>query len=323
MNSIIKYKSYLSDYLMKYHDVKNLNNFFHCLNPNHVDKNPSMRFTSKYNICHCFSCSANYDIFDLVGIDFHINNFKDQIAKVEELYSKYISENNNEKQEVIDNTIYDYTNYYTKCIRNINKSNYLEKRGITQSLIKKYKIGYDDRRKLIVFPINQNCYFARSTINNDKIKSKGSSDIWNKRHLYNSNKDDIVFVTEGIIDALSLETIDCNIKVVSINGVGNIKSLIRTIQDSSFSGTIIISFDNDTAGINATKELEDELKKIKVNCFSTTLVSNFDNDVCKDINKALTLDRKLLEKNYHYFREAFTKYIESQKIKIGDDSYCV
>lgn len=84
MNSIIKYKSYLSDYLMKYHDVKNLNDFFHCLNPNHVDKNPSMRFTSKYNICHCFSCSANYDIFDLVGIDFHINNFKDQIAKVEE-----------------------------------------------------------------------------------------------------------------------------------------------------------------------------------------------------------------------------------------------
>ena len=51
MSSISEYKTYLWDYLQKYHNVTSPKRFFHCLNPNHIDNNPSMMFTDKYNIC--------------------------------------------------------------------------------------------------------------------------------------------------------------------------------------------------------------------------------------------------------------------------------
>ena len=86
MNSISQYKSYLGDYLEKYHNIKNRKQFFHCLNPNHTDNNPSMMFTDKYNICKCFSCGVYYDIFDIVGMDYNLPNFRDQLLKVKEIY---------------------------------------------------------------------------------------------------------------------------------------------------------------------------------------------------------------------------------------------
>lgn len=315
MSSLAKYKSYLSDYLMQYHNITNLKKFFHCLNPEHTDNNPSMMFTDKYNICKCFSCGASYDIFDLVGMDFKIYNFRDKIKKVEELYKGYVPEYREYKpEEQLKN---DYTNYYNKCERDINKSSYLEERGISKSLIKKYHVGYDKKRNLVVFPITKYCYFARSTVSNTKLKSKGSSDIWNKDLLDNS--ENLIYITEGIIDSLSLETIDPNIKTISINGVGDIHALIHTIKEKQFNGTVVIAFDNDAAGIRAAKNLKEELVKINVNSFSTTLVSNFEDNDVTDINSALINNRKKLEKNYQYFNTCFRTIIEKNKMeKEGD-----
>lgn len=261
MSSISEYKTYLWDYLQKYHNVTSPKRFFHCLNPNHIDNNPSMMFTDKYNICKCFSCGVSYDIYDLIGLDYDLHSFKEQLEKVQELYLGYVPVKKEVKKE-IDNKIYDYTNYYNKCFKNRYKTTYLEQRGITRELIDKYKIGYDEERKLVVFPINKHCYFARSVVNNDKIKSRGSSDIWNKKYIKENNQ--LVYVTEGIIDALSLEVIDPNVKVMSINGVGNINSLVYALKENNFNGTIGIAFDKDGAGKKATDELKKELAKINV-----------------------------------------------------------
>jgi len=315
MSNIALYKTYLEDYLEKYHSVTNPKRFFQCLNPNHTDNHPSMMFTNKYNICKCFACGASYDIFDLVGMDFKIDNFRDKIKKIEEIYLGYTP--TYKEYKPTDNTKYDYTNYYNKCIRSIDKTNYLEQRGISKELMKKYKIGFDEERNLIVFPINKHCYFARSTINKDKIKSRGSSDIWNKDLLNNSS--DVIYVTEGIIDSLSLEEIDPNIKTLSINGVGNINSLVYAVKNNNFKGTIIIAFDNDYAGREAGKKLKEELAKINVNSFSISLVANFDSDKCKDVNEALIINRELLENNYKYFDENLRKVIEHQKQKNNDE----
>lgn len=315
MSSLAEYKSYLSDYLMQYHNITNLKKFFHCLNPEHTDDNPSMMFTDKYNICKCFSCGASYDIFDLVVMDFKIYNFRDKIKKVEELYKGYVPEYREYKpEEQLKN---DYTNYYNKCERDINKSSYLEERGIDKSLIKKYYVGYDEKRNLVVFPITKYCYFARSTINSTKLKSKGNSDIWNKDLL--DNNENLIYITEGIIDSLSLETIDPNIKTISINGVGNIHALIHTIKEKQFNGTVVIVFDNDAAGIRAAKDLKEDLAKLNVNSFSTTLVSNFDDNDVTDINSALINNREKLERNYQYFDTCFKAIIEKKELeKEGD-----
>ena len=179
-------------------------------------------------------------------------------------------------------------------------------------MIDKYKIGYDEERKLVVFPINKHCYFARSVVNNDKIKSKGSSDIWNKRYIKENNQ--LVYVTEGIIDALSLEVIDPNIKVMSINGVGNINSLVYALKENNFNGTIGIAFDKDGAGKKATDELKKELAKINVNSFSTSMIATFDDtSKVKDINMALINNKALLKRNYEYINSALLQCINKEK----------
>ena len=311
MSSISEYKTYLWDYLQKYHNVTSPKRFFHCLNPNHIDNNPSMMFTDKYNICKCFSCGVSYDIYDLIGLDYDLHSFKEQLEKVQELYLGYVPVKKEVKKE-IDNKIYDYTNYYNKCFKNRYKTTYLEQRGITRELIDKYKIGYDEERKLVVFPINKHCYFARSVVNNDKIKSKGSSDIWNKRYIKENNQ--LVYVTEGIIDALSLEVIDPNVKVMSINGVGNINSLVYALKENNFNGTIGIAFDKDGAGKKATDELKKELAKINVNSFSTSMIATFDDtSKVKDINMALINNKDLLKRNYEYINSALLQCINKEK----------
>lgn len=311
MSSIAEYKTYLWDYLERFHNVSSPKRFFHCLNPNHIDNNPSMMFTDKYNICKCFSCGASYDIYDLIGLDYDLHNFKEQLEKVQELYLGYVPVKKEVKKE-IDNKIYDYTNYYNKCFKNRYKTIYLEQRGITRELIDKYKIGYDEERQLVVFPINKHCYFARSVVNNDKIKSRGSSDIWNKKYIKENNQ--LVYVTEGIIDALSLEVIDPNVKVMSINGVGNINSLIYALKENNFNGTIGIVFDKDGAGKKATDELKKELAKINVNSFSTSMIATFDDiSKVKDINMALINNKDLLKRNYEYINSALLQRINKEK----------
>lgn len=311
MSIISEYKTYLWDYLEKYHNVTSPKRFFHCLNPNHIDNNPSMMFTDKYNICKCFSCGASYDIYDLIGLDYDLHSFKEQLEKVQELYLGYIPVKKEVKKD-IDNKVYDYTNYYNKCFKNRYRTTYLEQRGITRELIDKYKIGYDEERKLVVFPINKHCYFARSVVNNDKIKSKGRSDIWNKRYIKENNQ--LVYVTEGIIDALSLEVIDPNVKVMSINGVGNINSLVYALKENNFNGTIGIAFDKDGAGKKATDELKKELAKINVNSFSTSMIATFDDtSKVKDINMALINNKELLKRNYEYINSALLQCINKEK----------
>ena len=61
------------------------NKNFHCLNPSHDDKNPSMSY--KNNKVKCFACEASYDIYDLIGLDYNLTNFADQAKKACEIYN--------------------------------------------------------------------------------------------------------------------------------------------------------------------------------------------------------------------------------------------
>lgn len=60
---------------------------FHCLNPAHADTKPSMVFFAKANRVYCFSCGCRMDIFDLVGQDYGISGFLNQLNQVCDLFS--------------------------------------------------------------------------------------------------------------------------------------------------------------------------------------------------------------------------------------------
>lgn len=199
--SIDNFKPLLADYLVNKHCI-NINKPFTCLNPIHKDNHPSMSYSTKYNICKCFACGTTYDIFDMIGLDYGVESFKEKLEIVDKLYPN-ISNIVFKKFDVVEaeNTVIDFTNYFKKCISKINDTNYLNERKINPDLLKKYKIGFDNKREMIVFPINKNCYFARSVIGNSKIKSKGTSYLWNENLLGNSDNKTLIYVTESIIDS--------------------------------------------------------------------------------------------------------------------------
>ena len=307
---INNYKNLLANYLFEKHGILNLKKKFKCLNPDHDDIHPSMSYSSKYNICKCFACGVSYDIFDIVGIDYGVNSFKEKLEIIDKLYPD-ISNEVLKKIDVVEseNNQIDFTNYFTNCISKIDETNYLLERKIDKKLLEKYKIGFDDKRNLIVFPINKNCYFARSVNSNYKLKSNGTSYLWNEKLLEESDNETLIYVTEGIIDSLSLETIDPNIKTVSLNGLPNYKRLLKVIEDKNFIGNLVLVFDNDKTGEMYESIVKNELEKMKINTFATTLVYNMD---VKDVNEGLIKNKDLLLKNYNYFNENFNIMINKK-----------
>ena len=302
-------KVFLSDYLQNKHGVLDLKKPFTCLNLNHEDKNPSMSYTEKYNICKCFSCGVSYDIFDLIGIDYGVDSFSDKINILKNLYNVSDVHNTFKKSDNCIEII-DYSDYFKACERNISKTNYLENRGIDPELIKKYKIGYDEQKDMVIFPINKNCYFARGVSNNFKIKSKGISYLWNEELLNDDNE--LIYVTESIIDSLSLETIDKDVKTIALNGLPNYKRLINLIKEKTYNGYLVLAFDNDKTGLMYQNIVKEELTKLDVNSFSVTMISSFESDNCKDLNEALVFDKEALKKNYDYFNDNFKRIIKEK-----------
>lgn len=53
------------------------NRSFLCLNPDHQDHSPSMRYDRRRNRCHCFSCGCDVDIFNLIQWDYNTTSFAD------------------------------------------------------------------------------------------------------------------------------------------------------------------------------------------------------------------------------------------------------
>lgn len=310
--NIENFKPLLADYLLNKSGVQNLKRPFRCLNPNHSDEHPSMSYTEKYHICKCFSCGVCYDLFDLIGIDYGVESFKDKLDIAMKLYPNIDVESpkrfnvygSNESTKIID-----FSNYYKKCEDNISKTDYLLRRSIDYSLINKYKIGYDEKRDMIVFPINKNCYFGRGVTQNLKLKSKGISYLWNEDLLRNSN--DLIYITESIIDSLSLETIDPEIKTIALNGLPNYKRLLKIIEENNYKGNLVLAFDNDEKGLTYQEIVKEELTKLNVRSFSITLISSIGG--VKDINEALINERDKFEKSYKYFNDNLKKIIEKNK----------
>ena len=82
---IKKLKSFLEEYL----NLKgvNTNKFMRCFSETHEDKHPSMSFYRRANVCKCFACGKTYNIFELVGQEYGLKTFKEQVEKAEELYN--------------------------------------------------------------------------------------------------------------------------------------------------------------------------------------------------------------------------------------------
>lgn len=79
-------KGCIEDYLRRKGLPTDGKTLFTCLSPGHPDKHPSMCYYKEGKMVRCFGCHAKFDIFDLIGMDYGLSGFNDQLQKAAELY---------------------------------------------------------------------------------------------------------------------------------------------------------------------------------------------------------------------------------------------
>lgn len=327
-------KTHLKDYLQD--KGLNINKPFTCLNPQHNDKHPSMSYDDKRNIVKCFSCNNSYDLISLYAIDNNLDNNKDFIKIIDELAIKYnIDVKNNKNNTLKKESMQKYTNikkedftkYINKCKKDIDKTDYLLKRGISDKLQQKYNIGYDIKERMLVLPISKNCYLGRYTDDTKGFKHhkpKGTTnEIFNGEHLKDSNFKTIIWVCEAIIDALSLEEINEDIKAISLNSINNASQLVQEAKDNNFKGVFMLALDTDTNGIKASEDLKEDLDAVGIKSFIFN--SNLDKynvylddgNVIKnkDINEWLLSDKDKLKSGVTSLNDMLYTSLEQKAIK--------
>lgn len=328
--AIEEIKTHLREYLQD--KGLNPNKPFTCLNPSHDDKHPSMSYDDKRNIVKCFSCNSSYDLISLYALDNNLDNSKDFKRIIDELALKYNVDTKANKSDTIKKVINvipkkeDYTKYINKCKKNIDKTDYLLKRGISEELQQKYNIGYDIKERMLVLPISKTCYLGRYTDDTNRYKHhkpKGTTnELFNGNYLKDSDYKTIIWVTEAIIDALSLEEINEDIKAISLNSVNNASQLVQEAKDNNFKGVFMLALDTDTIGINASTDLKEDLEAIGIKSFifNNTLdkynVVSDDNTIKnKDINEWLLSDKEGLKKSVTSLNDMLYTSLEQQAIK--------
>lgn len=333
--AINEIKTHLKDYL----EEKGLNTrkLFTCLNPQHDDKHPSMSYDDRRNIVKCFSCNSSYDLISLYALDNNLDNSKDFKRIIDELALKYnisVKSNKNDtlKKGIMRNYANekkeDFTKYINKCKKDIDKTDYLLKRGISDKLQKKYNIGYDIKERMLVLPISKNCYLGRYTDDTKGFKHhkpKGTTnEIFNGDYLKNSDFKTIIWVCEAIIDALSLEEINENIKAISLNSINNASQLVQEAKDNNFKGVFMLALDTDINGIRASEDLKEELEAIgiKAYIFNTNIdkynvyLDDGNTIKNKDINEWLLSSKEKLKNNVTSLNDMLLNGLEQKAIKI-------
>lgn len=327
---INQYKPYITNYL-KEHGYPFFK-AFHCMNPNHPDHHPSMRYDDEHKRCKCFSCGAAYDICDLVQIElgcsfinafnFVRNKYKSESPiiipkKAENL--KSISSASHKKSEPVPavtvspettdpdgSLMVSYTELYEKWAKNLPMTDYLTKRGISLATAQKHQIGFlpdyhiknKDGKQIgkgaIVIPTSDESYNVRPACNSidvyPRYEKKGHVHIFNSKVLLDKSK--TVFVTEGEIDAMSIDEVGFD--AVALGGVNYVDTLIEFIEENQVECELVLVLDNDLKGREYTEVLSQKLVELGVNHRIGSFYDDEHN--YKDPNEALVKDREYLRK---------------------------
>ena len=275
----------------------NTSRLFHCINPQHIDSNASMKYFDDDRV-YCFGCGASYNLVDVIGIMENLNK-REAFKQTLNYYGKnYYNVRPIQKEPKQNNKNYEKAYNVWRCNLNENPTAklYLKSRGLDDKTIKRFKIGYnsfdfgDYKLNAVVIPINNHCFTARNILNEEDgiryYKSKGCQlEIFNSEIL----KGDIKYcvITEGEFDCLSFESIGIN--AISLGSANNIHKFIELEKPKEI--TYILALDNDEAGQNAKNSLIEYFNNNKIK------YDVFDNCGYKDANQALVNDKELFQKS--------------------------
>lgn len=319
-------KTHLLDYL----NAKGINTStnFSCLNPAHNDKHPSMSYDKKRNRCHCFSCGADYDIFDVISLETGLSG-KDLFNHVYQMFninvefsnfsaskadSKFIPHSKSNTNIYINNKSQSENResllqFFEKCHAAVEKTDYWKKRGLSKSTVDAYNLGYWEEKNRFVIPTGEFSYNARAVWDADKkdryLKPKGQYELFNLKAI--ENADQPVFIVEGEFDALSV--IEAGGIATALGSSSNFK-FIEYLKINKPEYPLILALDNDDAGRAGEIKLAEELNKIGVEYIEADITDEF-----KDANEALLNDRENFIQNVRNAKNNVFAMLDEKKHK--------
>ncbi|HZK42416.1 MAG TPA: DnaB-like helicase C-terminal domain-containing protein [Clostridia bacterium] len=266
---------------------------FKCLNPGHQDNNPSMSYDQDRNKVHCFSCGADYDRIDLIGIDYGLEDYNEKLKKGCDLYgirleerdqnmdkkeahhgrsdrlqtNKVTTTENNNLVVTKDSTgpeeEKDLTALFDKWHSQLDQTDYLRNRGISPEVADKFNVGYcQDWRhpKTPEGPASPRLIIPTSkgtytarAINDNDPRRYMNAYGNPPMNLEALNGDRPVYIVEGEIDALSI--VEAGGEAIGLGSVANHGKLPGLVKGAKMNKALILALDNDKAGQEATEVL--------------------------------------------------------------------
>lgn len=300
-----------------------LKGLFRCLNPAHPDAHASMSYDRDRQRVRCFACEAVYDIFDLVGLDYGLQDFPAKLAKTCELYNIPLDDQTGGRRDPAPKTQpkpaqevkaeeeqaqppADFMDYFKACAERLASPegkpgrDYLTKRGISEATAQTEVIGYDPA---YYFPANNSfkggqypaiillssayCRVARnidpSAPETARYAKKGKYSLYGGMTLPYAKTP--VFVTEGEFDAISIK--EAGGEAVALGSASNWRLLVDAVKDNKPVQPFILALDNDETGRRATEKLKAEFEQLQI---VFTLPAGLYGSH-KDANEALTAER--------------------------------
>ncbi|MDS5759138.1 DnaB-like helicase C-terminal domain-containing protein [Streptococcus pneumoniae] len=295
--------------------------------------------TPEGNSWKCFACDKGGDTLDLIGYVEGIDDYNSKLTRAGELFNLDIDmateyQNQSKSGQVADthNSIHtsvdgDYIEFYKKANSNIGNTTYAKDRGLSDSILSRFKIGFVEDWKhpnapenvtgspRLIIPVTQTSYLARDTrkdipeYQKQYAKTKvGGSNIFNGR-AFIEHGDRPIFVVEGEIDALSI--MEVGGLAVGLGSTSNAKKLAELVKGKELARPLILALDNDPRGKKAQEQLEGFLQAQK----TPYTVAKLTEGTAKDPNEMLVHDRvafeKLVEEAVKNARDDKEKYLET------------
>ena len=223
--------------------------------------NPKVTFGTYY----CFTCNEKGSLHKLVSKVLGISNEEAKHWLIDNFSSKYQDrrlyldsfEKEESEPDILDESILENYSYLHP---------YQFQRGLTEEIIKKFKVGYNAKTDAITFPvwdINNNLV----GITERSVRGKQffiSKDMEKPVYLLNYIKQENiteVVVCEGQIDALV--SWSRGIPAVALFGAGTTDNQIQLLDKSGIRHFILM-YDNDLAGRHGAMRLKNGLSKDKM-----------------------------------------------------------
>ena len=313
---------------------------FHCLSSAHADHHPSMSYRPKTNTVQCYGCGEHGDIFDVIRMEYGLDRgdhraIFDKTYQVLGIDVEHLTETpvRLAPVKVITSTVdvnkaeeTDYTDYYQQAESHIADTDYAKRRGLSTEVVQRFHLGFDpawknptlkeeQRRRIstsprLIIPTSPFSYVARDTRLELSEKQQsyaklkvGHLRIFNAKALAQRSKP--IFITEGEIDALSIESVGgC---ACALGSTSMVNSFLKEVAQQRPQLPLLIALDRDAAGHSAKDKLVKGLMAAGV-LFACVNISGWH----KDANEALIEEKEVFVTAVEKAEEMATELTENQ-----------